>query len=63
MKEYTVEVAEVHWTSYKVKAETPEEAREKVFESGEMIDGSTEFSHLLDVDKKVYDDSGQLVLD
>lgn len=63
MARFTVQVAEVHYTSYIVEADSAQEAQNEVFNKGEMLDNSTEFSHLLGSDHKVYDENDQLVLD
>ncbi len=63
MAAFTVEVAEVHYVTYKVDSDgitTPEQARAEVVALGEnceFVDDS------LNSDYKVYDDSGELVLD
>lgn len=63
MAQYTVEVAEVHYASYVIEANSPEQARREVFVRGALKDGGVEFSHVLGCDHKVYDEDDCLVLD
>lgn len=46
-KKYKVEVQEVHIQTYEVSANSPQEAKEKVYTNGEeyLIDGDFVYSH------------------
>lgn len=49
MSKYKVEVKEVHIQTYEVTANSPEEAKEKVYENEEYLnDGEFVYSHTLE---------------
>lgn len=61
MAKYTVTVAESHYTSYVVEADSPKQAQQEVSERGILEDERVEFSFVLETDYKVYDEGGLLV--
>jgi len=52
MPKYKVGVMEVHVQAYIVEADSPKDAKNKVFNlEGDIVEGEFEYSHTLDKDK------------